>query len=82
MSMKFVSDARTVCEVIREINDELQGSDVHKRILPKLREVEGMCKKMAKKLYENNKKFDDGWWKNNTDKTSKIERRLNENYIS
>ena len=82
MSLKFVSDARTVCEVLREINDELQGLPVHAKVLPKLREAEGMCKRMAKKLVSYNKNFDAGWWKANPDKAAKIERRLNQKYIT
>ena len=82
MSLRGAAQLRTLCEVLREINDELQGNPAHPRILPKLREAEAMAKKMAMKLYQNNKKFDEGWWKANPQAAQKLERRLSENYIS
>ena len=82
MSMNFAAAKRTVCEVIREINDDLQGNPAHDTVLPKLREAEQMCKRMAKKLYEYNKDFDKDWWAANPNQAAKMERRLNESYLS
>lgn len=81
MSLNFVAEKRTVCEVLREINDKLQGTLEHEKILPLLREAETMCKKMSRKLFEYNKDFDKDWWEQNKDVAEKLERRLNENYI-
>lgn len=82
MSLKFSSEKITICENLRRINDILQGKDVHKDILPILKECETMAKKMARKLYEYNKEFDKDWWEANPDYVKNLERRLNENYIS
>ena len=82
MSLNFAADKRTICEVLREINDALQGNEAHPKTLPLLREAEQMAKKMAKKLYEHDKEFDKYWWATNPEAMKKMERRLNENYIS
>lgn len=82
MSLRGAADLRTLCEVLREINDALQGNEQHEVVLPLLVEAEGMAKKMSRKLYDNNRKYDEGWWKANPGAAQKIERRLNEHYIS
>jgi len=81
MSMRSVADKRTVCEVLREINDLIQQSSLRPKVTPLLFEAEQMCKKMARKLYEYNKEFDKDWWKNNTNIEEKLKRRLDENYV-
>ena len=82
MSMRNVSEKRTVCEVLREVKDIIQGHPLQKKITPMLAEAERMCKKMAKKLFEYNKEFDKDWWEMNKDVEEKTRRRLDENYIS
>ncbi|MHC1572524.1 MAG: hypothetical protein ACXQTL_07245 [Methanosarcinales archaeon] len=67
---------------MREINDELQGTAKHKKVLPLLKEAEGMAKKMSKKLLEYNKGVYAGWWAKNPDYEKDVRRRQNENYIS
>ena len=78
MSLKTVNKKRTVCEVLREIND-IAGSnpEIHNRLV----EAEGMCKKMAKKLYEYNKDFDKGWWKKNPNYEKSLKARLKKRLI-
>lgn len=40
MSLRGAAESRTLCEVLREINDILQGNPIHEEILPKLIEAE------------------------------------------
>ena len=82
MTLRSAANLRTICEVLREINDCLQGDPLHVTILPKLREAESMAKRMAKKLFEYNQHFDQGWWEKNKDVAEKLKRRLDESYIS
>lgn len=82
MSLRDTCEKRTVCEVLREINDLLQGNSIHPTILPKLREAEAMCKKMAGKLFEYNKAFDAGWWEKNPEHQERLKSRLAKNYIA
>jgi len=35
MSLRGAVEKRTLCEVLREINDLLQGQPIHKQVLPK-----------------------------------------------
>ena len=81
MSMRSVADKRTVCEVLREINDLIQQSSLCPKVTPLLFEAEQMCKKMTRKLYEYNKEFDKDWWENNKNIEEKLKRRLDENYV-
>jgi len=80
--LNFAADKRTICEVLREINDLMQGEPVHVKALPLLVEAEGMAKRMSRKLYEYDKEYDKDWWDVNPESATKMERRLNENYIS
>ena len=82
MSLRGAVEKRTLCEVLREINDLLQGQSVHRQILPKLIEAENMAKKMAGKLVEYNKEIFADWWQANPDYEKDVKRRLNEHYIS
>ena len=82
MSLNFVADKRTICEVLREINDLMQGERKHEQVLPLLREAEGMAKRMSRKLFENDMRYDEDWWHLNPNIKADMERRLNENYIS
>ena len=82
MSIKGACEKRTICEVLREINDLLQGNPIHPKVLPKLIESEGMAKKMSRKLVEYNKEIFATWWEANPDYAADLERRHNESYIS
>jgi len=81
MSLKGASKLRTLCEVLREINDELRGTEHHQDVLPKLIEAERMAKRMTRKLRSYSKKYDAGWWEQNPDYERDLERRLNTKYI-
>lgn len=80
--MRGANGNRTVCEVVREVNDALQGNPLHPLLLPKLREIESMCKRMAEKLYEQNKEFDKDWWAKNPDYEADLKRRMDATYLS
>ena len=74
---------RTICEILREINDMCQDKEKKsKKIRKLLVEAEKMSKKMDRKLYEYNKEYDkEGWWEKNPDYEKKFLKRLNESYI-
>jgi len=79
--MRNSSSNYTVCEVLREINDEHQGDTDHdKMIRNKLALAEIMAKKMSRKLLEYNKDVYKGWWERNPDKAADLARRLEEKY--
>lgn len=82
MSLRSACEKRTICEVLREINDMLQGNPIHPKVLPKLIEAEKMAKKMAGKLVEYNKEIFATWWEANPEYEADLQRRLNESYIS
>lgn len=82
MSLRGSANVRTLCEVLREINDAHQGDNEHDKAMRVLLvEAEDMGKRMAKKLYEYNQKVFAGWWKKNPDYKRDLEKRLNERYI-
>jgi hypothetical protein len=82
MSLRGACEKRTLCEVLREINDILQGTAFHPHVLPKLIEAEAMAKKMAGKLVEYNKEVFADWWQKNPNYEADLKRRINEHYIS
>lgn len=82
LSLRGSTTRRTICEVLRKINDELQGTAKHKKVLPLLIEAEGMAKRMSKKLVEYNKGVFKGWWADNPEYEADVRRRLDEHYIS
>lgn len=83
MTMRGSNKERTICEVLREINDLCQADIEENQIIrSKLYEAERMAKKMAKKLLEYNQEIFKDWWDNNPDVKQKLEKRLNENYIT
>lgn len=79
MSLKTVNKKRTLCEVLREINDLCvdavadrsldlaENRKLLKGIQRRVVEAEQMGKRMAHKLYSYNKEFDKGWWEENKD---------------
>jgi len=80
--MRFVNPKRTICEVLREINDILQYHELQHIIFPKLQEAELMAKKMDLKLHEYNKEWDKQFWNNNPDYEKDLLIRLNTSYIT
>jgi len=82
MSLRGAANVRTICEVLREINDLHQGISLQDKLIrKKLFEAENMAKRMSEKLVEYNKKVYAGWWKKNQDYASDLKRRLNIKYI-
>jgi hypothetical protein len=72
---------RTVCEVLREINDDHQEQTPHdKKIRAKLCEAEDMSKRMSEALYKYNKNVFSGWWKRNPDYEKKLIERHKTKY--
>ena len=82
MSLRGADPNRTICEVLRKINDKLQGTPIHKEILPLLVEAEGMGKRMSKKLVEYNKNVYAGWWAANPKYEEDLKVRMNKTYIA
>lgn len=81
MSLDRVFNRRTICEVLREINDILRNTEYHDKIFSKLQECESMAKKMSKKLREYNREYDKDWWEKNVDYEQDIIRREQEKYV-
>ena len=76
---------RTICEVLREINDLHQtDSDADKQTRQKLIEAEGMAKRMSKKLFKDNKKLYKKFWKSTPGKKWEkiLTKRLNTSYLA
>jgi len=82
MSLRGSNDERTLCEVLREINDIMQGEPKHKEVLEKLREAESMAKKMAYKLLDYNKEVFKEWWDKNPEYEKTLKLRMSEKYIA
>ena len=86
MSLRGYHNFRTICEVLREINDIMQpdpkrgDTPARKKIRGLLAEAEVMAKKMSRKLWDNNKKWDAGFWERNPDVAEDMKRRLNKRY--
>jgi hypothetical protein len=68
--MKKASPFRTICEVLREINDIHQNATKHDELCrAKLLEAVNMAKRMDRALQEDNGRrlSEDGWWEPNPD---------------
>jgi hypothetical protein len=80
-SMKHTNKMRTICEVVREVNDALNTISDKRRlkntIRIKIEEIHNMAKRMSKKLYEYSKKWDADFWEANNDYGEAVERRRN-----
>ncbi len=82
MSMRNASKHRTICEVLREINDLHQGANEHDvMVRMKLAEAQAMAKRMSRKLLEYNKEVYRDWWEKNKDFEADLDRRLSKNYL-
>jgi hypothetical protein len=80
-SFRNAYELRTLCEVLREINDILQGNIDHDKIFPLLVEAEKMGKKMSRKLRQYSKEWDVEWWERNKDYEADLIKRENETYV-
>lgn len=84
MSMRNACKLRTICEVLREINDLHQTESEHDCIIrTKLVEAESMAKRMDKKLLKYNKKYHKKFWETNDGKEYEtlLNKRLNDSYL-
>jgi len=66
VGMRDANNRLTICEVLRHINDRVQGEE-HSDVRDMLALAEQMAKRMSKKLLEYNHELDDSWWKENAD---------------
>ena len=83
MSIRGVQKVRTICEVLREINDLHQEQTNHDKVIRnKLKEAEQMAKRMDKKLLSYNKKYSKDWWEKNPDYEKDLKLRMNKNYCT
>lgn len=75
--MKKSNRFRTICEVLREINDLVQeDTENNIKIRSLLGEAFNMAKKIVSKLYSYNRKACAGFWKKNPIKARAIEEAL------
>lgn len=75
--LKSSTHLRTICEVLREMNDLVQeNNDKDIKIRELIVEAFGMGKRMAKKLYEYNKIADADWWEKNPECNRRIKEEL------
>ena len=80
--MKFASHKRTICEVLREINDIHQGSNEHDKTTRQLLlEAQILAKKMSNKLLDYNKEVFAEWWEDNPDYEKDLRHRINSDYL-
>ena len=77
MSLRGAFSLLTICEVLRDINDAVQGTDVYDKVHPLLVKAEDMAKRMSRKLRIYNKKWDKDWWDENKDYEVDLRRREN-----
>lgn len=83
MSIRGTSTKRTICEVLRVINDHHQENTEHDEFIRKLlAEAEAMAKRMSYKMKEYNEHWDKGWWEANPTAKKDLERRLKETYCT
>ncbi len=80
--MRFANKKRTICEVLREMNDMHQNITRHDiKMRKRLSECQVMAKKMVKKLYENSKTFDKDWWNENPEYEKALQQRIQKDYL-
>ena len=81
--MRGACKLRTICEVLREINDMHQGdTDADKQTRSRLIEAEAMAKKMDKKLLKYAKHYHRKFFKENPEYEKRLEERLNKSYLT
>lgn len=74
--MRNTNGRLTICEVLRQINDKVQGKGFEE-VRNLLALAESMAKRMDKKLLEYNKEWDKDFWSRNVDYEEKCKRELN-----
>lgn len=75
--IRGANNVRTICEVLREINDLVQeNSAKDAKIRDLVVEAFEMGKKIVQKLYEYNKEIDKEWWVENKKYERKIKKEL------
>ena len=78
-----ITDKRTICEIIREVNDLCQSdSEKDREIRERLREIHDMAKRMSKKLKDYNKRVFSDWWEKNPEYEKKLNIRLSKDYLA
>lgn len=81
--MKRAKNVRTICEVLRDINDLVQSDqEPDNTIRELLLEAEVMGKKITRKLYEYSKKWNKDFYDSNPDFEEKLKLRLNKSYLT
>ena len=77
--MTYTNRLRTVCEVIRELNDVINTEKIDNktknRLTEKTQEIYGMVKRMNKKLVEYKEGYDKGWYKVNENYENSLKKR-------
>lgn len=73
-SMRRVNKECTICEVIRELY--WMTDKKNKNAIRRIRTIHNMAKRMSKKLYEYNKEYDNGWWKDNKNYEKALKARM------
>ena len=81
--MREAPNVRTICEVLRDINDQHQEKTDHdQRVRDLLLVAERMAKRMANKLLEYNKEVFKDWWEKNPDHEKKLRARMSKSYLA
>ena len=75
MGMRDSNTCLTICEVLRCINDRLQGSE-YSDVRDMLALAEVMAKRMSGKLVEYSKESNEDWWAENVEYENHINRML------
>jgi hypothetical protein len=80
--MHGASHLRTICEVLREINDLHQSNSEHdKNVRQKLLEAQLMAKRMSNKLLDYKNEVFEGWWGDNPNYKDDLRKRINSGYL-
>jgi len=84
VTMRIACKLRTLCEVLREIQDEHQDPKAEHDLLvrKRLAEAEVMAKKIMRKLLSYSKKYNKKFFKENPDYEKDLLRRLDTNYLT
>lgn len=81
MTMLTASTLRSPCELLRKINDLVQGDTEKEKIIRRLcAEAEHSTKRLAQELNKYKKEAWKGWWAENKEFEKDIDRRLKPNY--
>lgn len=78
--MRDSNTSLTICEVLRCINDRLQGPE-HANNRDLLALAETMAKRMSRKLLEYSKENNEEWWAENVEYENTVNRMLNTHLV-